>query len=124
MTKSANGASMALYVSSCAKTQRIRDLNDTLRTKLLGGRIMFTTGVQALGRERVRRLMLSIIAFDAFDHENDPHHEHDFGAVSDGDQRVFWKIDYYDQQLEFGSPDPSDPAVTIRVLTVMLAEEY
>lgn len=124
MTKPANGASMALYVSTCAKTQRIRELNDTLRTTLLGGQIMFTTGVQALGRERVRRLMISIMAFDAFDLENDPHGEHDFGAVSDGDQRVLWKIDYYDQQLEFGSPDPSDPAVTTRVLTVMLAEEY
>lgn len=124
MTKSANGASMAPYVSTCAKTQRIRELNDTLRAQLLGGRIMFSTGVQALGRERVRRLMLSIIAFNEFDNANDPHGEHDFGAVSEGDQRVFWKIDYYDRQLEFGSPDPSDPAVTIRVLTVMLAEEY
>lgn len=124
MTKSANGASVAPNTSTCAKTQRIRELNDKLRTTLLGGRIVFTAGVQALGRERVRRLMLSIIAFEEFDNANDPHGEHDFGAVCEGDQRVFWKIDYYDQQLEFGSPDPSDPAVTIRVLTVMLAEEY
>lgn len=38
--------------------------------------------------------------------------------------RVFWKIDAYDRDLRFASPDPSNPAVTVRVLTVMLAEGY
>jgi hypothetical protein len=35
-----------------------------------------------------------------------------------------FKIDYYDKGLSFHSPDPADPTVTERIITVMLAEEY
>ena len=39
-------------------------------------------------------------------------------------RRIIFKIDYYDRDLAYHSPDASDPAVTERVMTVMLAEEY
>ena len=55
---------------------------------------------------------------------NDPHEEHDFGVVEHGGVRCFWKIDYYDREMEMLSPDPADPSVTTRVLTIMLADEY
>ena len=50
--------------------------------------------------------------------------ERDFGAFRFRDANLFFKIDYYDRNLEFGSEDPSDEGVTMRVLTVMLSSEY
>jgi hypothetical protein len=37
---------------------------------------------------------------------------------------VLWKIDYYDRSRRYHSPDPADPKLTVRVLTVMRADEY
>ena len=37
---------------------------------------------------------------------------------------IIWKIDCYDRDMNYGSPDPADETVTERVLTVMFAEEY
>jgi hypothetical protein len=69
-------------------------------------------------------ILSHIRRFDAFDPGNDPHQEHDFGALEAGRDMIFWKIDYYGKDVASGSPDPADPTVTIRVMTVMLAEEY
>jgi Protein of unknown function (DUF3768) len=52
------------------------------------------------------------------------HTKHDFGAFEVDGHRLFFKIDYYDSNLSQHSPDPADPAVTERVITIMLAEEY
>jgi hypothetical protein len=62
--------------------------------------------------------------FEAFNADNDPHGEHDFGNFEIGSRKLFWKIDQYDAAMEFGSEDPADPSKTIRVLTIMLASEY
>ena len=103
---------------------KIRDLNDGLRKTFIGGRVVMTAGVNALETETKAAVLDMVRAFDVFTPDNDPHSEHDFGNFSHDGQRFFWKIDYFDHALEFGSPNPSDPAITTRVLTIMLADEY
>ena len=62
--------------------------------------------------------------YDDFCHDNDPYGEHDFGAFEADGHLIYFKIDYLDKALTYHSPDPSDPSVTERVITIMLAEEY
>jgi hypothetical protein len=103
---------------------RIRALNDAFRRSFVGGTVVVTAGFESLSSDRRRLILARIRAFENFNEDNDPHGEHDFGLIDDGDVRCFWKIDYYDTDMELMSPDPADAAVTTRVLTVMLAEEY
>ena len=99
-------------------------LNDRLRQSHKGGQVMITRGVQALGPEFVAAALRAVAAFDSFDAENDPHGEHDFGALTVRGERLLFKVDAYDRTLTVASPKPANPAVTIRVLTIMLVEEY
>jgi hypothetical protein len=104
--------------------ERIRALNDAFRRTFVGGAVMITAGVEAMPLDQRRSLLEKVRAFDAFTEDNDPHREHDFGAVDEGGVRYFWKIDSYDRATEMGSPDPADPTVTTRVPTIMRADEY
>ena len=105
-------------------TDRIRTLNDELRQHLIGGGAVITLGIAALGEEAVKRLVQTIAVFDNFCEDNDPYQEHDFGAFDFDGHRVIFKIDYYAPGMQAASPDPADPSVTERVITLMLAEEY
>ena len=106
------------------KVEQIRALNDQLRQNMTGGMAVMTPGVAALGREAVERIVKTIAVFDEFCRANDPHQEHDFGSFDADGHTIFFKIEYYDKALSMHSPDPSDPSVTERVITIMLAEEY
>ncbi len=125
-----------------ARTLAVRTLNDAART-ITGIPYRATTitiGVQSLPEEDRMAIFKGVVAFDAFTPDNDPHGEHDFGALyqlaagewtphrpADRSQimeTVFWKFDYYDNQLEFGSEAPWDATQTKRVLTILLASEY
>nr|WP_271515424.1 DUF3768 domain-containing protein [Ascidiaceihabitans sp.] len=103
-------------------TTRIAALNDHARQTFMECRVIITVGVKAL--EDVDAILRQVQLFDAFTPDNDPYGEHDFGAIRYQGQTIFWKIDYYDLDLQMHSPDPSDETVTARVLTIMLAEEY
>jgi hypothetical protein len=105
-------------------TNRIRELNDAFRATLAGGRVTLTAGVNALPLEVKMSVIGRVMTFSEFTPDNDPHEEHDFGSFDLAEHKFFFKIDYYDPTLEYGSADPADPTKTTRVLTIMLAMEY
>jgi hypothetical protein len=90
--------------------------------KKRAGRTVPTRGIA--GRADTNAIIDQVRQFTAFAEDNDPYGEHDFGAIDHAGEKIFWKIDYYDLDLQCGSEDPSDQAVTARVLTIMLASEY
>lgn len=106
------------------RTAKIASLNDAFRTTLTGGRVMMTRGVTTLDRQAQADILRAVKAFSAFTPDNDPHGEHDFGFVKVGEYDLFWKIDYYDLTLSHHTEDATNPDVTLRVLTIMLTEEY
>ena len=106
------------------RTGRIRALNDQLRASGIGGRLVFTRGIAALPEPDIAAVLLAVQTFTDFTPDNDPYGEHDFALVEVAGERVMFKIDYYDRAMTGLSANPADPAVTCRVLTIMLASEY
>ena len=114
----------AKNISAASKTvTSIAQLNDAFR-RHPGDGWLITCGVQARGAIFVLAATSAVAAFHSFTPDNDPRGEHDFGAFELCGERLFWKIDYYDNDLRFGSPDPANPTITRRVITIMLASEY
>ena len=109
---------------SCA--ERIAKLNDQSRTNwgTKNTRVVITQGVQAFSEKEQSEVFERVRTFDDFSEDNDPHKERDFGNFTYAGQKLFWKVDYYNLELDGGSPDPADPDVTMRVLTILLASEY
>ena len=103
---------------------KIAALNDRARQRVDPCRWVITQGVLACDPITVAELLIAVEGFDSFTADNDPYAEHDFGVIKLNGNTFFWKFDYYDLALQMHSPDPSDPTITARVLTIMLAEEY
>jgi len=109
-----------------AKVTRIAELNDLARTAMgIASRVVQTPGIAALPLPLQSHIRERVELFDAFTPDNDPYGERDFGMFEvDGAGRVMWKIDYYNRALNAHSEDESSAALTVRVLTIMLASEY
>ena len=105
-------------------TNQIAQLNDQLRRNLRGGQVFITQGLCALPKGTLPIILQAVSSYDAFSPDNDPHGERDFGLLSIEGRQILWKIDYYDRDMQLASPDPADPSLTTRVLTIMLAAEY
>lgn len=101
---------------------KVREFNDAARQTLTGCRIVITRGVAAL--DCTDDVLAEVRSFSDFTAGNDPFSEHDFGSVQVAGQTLFWKFDYFDLTMTMLSPDPADPSVTVRVLTIMLSNEY
>jgi len=119
-------------ITGDSRVEKIRQLNDFFRAKWELGKVYVTNGVMARGEEFFKLVAISVKHFTDFNEANDSWGEHDFGrvVVTDWDREhpdkveIFWKIDYYDKDMLHQSRDPSNPELTTRVLTLMLAEEY
>ena len=122
-------------------TVRIARLNDLARQAMgVACKVVATAGFRSLPEADQSCVRELVERFDAFDEDNDPHGERDFGTIyqlvcgrwsderpkcrDDERERVFWKLDYYDRSMRFASEDAADPALTRRVLTIMLSDEY
>lgn len=82
-----------------------------------------TPGVHALPLEKQAQLIDLVKNFDSFTTGNDPYGERDFGKVTLDEEDYFWKIDYYDLDMEYLSENPADPTLTKRVMTIMKSSE-
>lgn len=94
-------------------------LNDQFRKNSIRD-IYLTCGAQSV--EDQEGLMRTVREFDDFNEGNDPYREHDFGRLEWHGDKVFWKIDYYNETLD----EWEDPLLGScrRIMTIMLAEEY
>ena len=111
------------------RAQIIASQNDHFRKfpindRGIAGQMVITRGIAELDEEYQQAIIRRVQDFDEFSEGNDPYGWHDFGSFTFNAQKIFWKIDLYDVNFEMGSPEPENPKLTRRVLTIMLAEEY
>lgn len=118
-------------MNETARAEKIAALNDSYRKKVcsplrdqLGFTVVCTSGLNGFLSQTTGSFdfFSSIARFDDFNGDNDPHGEHDFGTIYWQGTKTFWKIDYFDSNLQMWC-DPLDPECR-RVMTVMLASEY
>ena len=114
------------------KTEKIAKLNDKLRSIInypvmskTKDKFVITQGIgDCFNLEEMQPLFHDIRTFNNFNDDNNIYGERDFGSLTAKGRKIFWKIDYYDNNLKYHSPDNTNPEVTTRVLTVMLSSEY
>lgn len=116
-------------VISDTSKEIIADANDRFRRgdETIPGERLITSGLAAVIEEAGASpldVMQIVMAFETFTEDNDPWGTHEFGSFKFVGKTCFWKLDLYDNDLTYGSPDPTDLSKTKRVLTIMLASEY
>src|SRR5438094_504957 len=113
-----------MNVQEQSKTLKIRALDNHARITFTGASIMLTSAVAELDPELKAKVLEAVRTINEFDEDNDPHNEADMAFFEVDGEKYFFKFDYYDPTMKYGSDDPSNPAVTRRVLTIGLASDY
>lgn len=90
----------------------------------LEGKLVCTAAVAEKGILFVDTCRRAVGFFSDFSEDDDPDGRHDFGSIRIGETKVWWKIDAYDRSYGYGSEDPSDPARTARVLTILFPSDW
>ncbi len=108
-------------------TNKIAELNDKLRRNIFHSgkdKVVLTSGFSALPFDEQLRILIKVKEFKDFNEGNNPYGERDFGKIEHKGKDYFFKIDYYDNSVQYGSDNPADETITTRVITVMLSQEY
>lgn len=106
------------------RADMIRRLNDAFRRTFVSSHVIATRSIMLLPPDERASVFQAVREHDTFAAEDDPFGEHEFGAVTRNGVRYFWKIDYYNLDLNGASPDPADCAFTVRFMTIMTGGEY
>lgn len=101
----------------------LRLLNDNARRLFAGIRVVVTTSIAA-DPALQDAVLRKVRQFQDFKEDDDVDRDHTFGAFEHRGEAFWWRIDYYDPDMEHGSEDPTDINKTVRVLTVMRPSEH
>ncbi len=98
---------------------KIIELNDQLRTTFRGGRVQMTRAVHELDPQLRGRALSALSRYNKFADEE----EHDWGVFIFAGYSFEWHIEYRAVSGAGMSPDPADPAQTLRVLILYIAAD-
>lgn len=88
------------------------------------GQVLLTPGITKQSDTFRAAVLDAVGAYDGFNTDCDPHGWHEMGVLEIDGQTVWFKIDLYDENYEYGASDPTELRFTRRVLTVLLPSEY
>jgi Protein of unknown function (DUF3768) len=93
---------------------KIIELNDRFRSTFKGGRVQMSRSVYELEPRLRGRALWVLSKYKKFD----PDSEHDWGTFIFGGYAFEWWIEYRSTAGLDQSPDPANPDMTFRVLTL------
>ena len=102
----------------------IATLNDKFRRSFINGEVLLSAGIAAMSSEDKANIVSLVQNFDNFTPDNNPYSENDFGTFDYKDEKILWKIDYYDLNNQYHSENPANPDITNRILTIMKVFEW